>query len=550
MGCSPSKGNNFGTNSSFRRARILLPGTEDVSPREFVSEETRDFSGSADGDTKERNSTGPAQSPQTEPLSTPQKRRTFVSDSPQEAVLLDISGSQVTSNTPGAQGKQKPVEKDTVDKRLAKKPKKISRGVKPVKKKEKEKKAILLEQKVDFPEPLVKAHQAAYGFLNPSITKYDVLLGLLEQATQTQVSVQPMVAFMLLRYEEINRGLEAMAYEGEKLLKENGEHLAWPSPMKNPSSPLKPGSADIDPPPDLLQQLLQYTTQRMRNVCQTVGEIEDSALEEAVEYFASLSELLEEKLQVKRATDARLMQLLTRIETASLRKPGPEDSALFSEDSGIGAESESLAGSERRLRRESCESTGTNITTSSSPMGCNTTTRHWSSSRKLASKNSLSGSLTSIDSTCTIMAKELNDTESILGSASLDDAEEDDIDNDVDDKDMVDRRRANSSPIDPSQRPRRLPPKRIENPRNVEMTLKMKDAISGRIQFVPSHHAISKTKITGSPKNSRQQWTEEDEERSRKRPQTASNYSKGGSTQKPSAQTATLSISRVSEKQG
>ncbi|KAF3844574.1 hypothetical protein F7725_007737 [Dissostichus mawsoni] len=47
------------------------------------------------------------------------------------------------------------------------------------------------------------------------------------------------------------------------------------------------------------------------------------------------------------------MRVLSRIEMASLRKPGPEDSALFSEDSGIGAESESLAGSERRLRRES-----------------------------------------------------------------------------------------------------------------------------------------------------------------------------------------------------
>ncbi|KAJ3594742.1 hypothetical protein NHX12_004049 [Muraenolepis orangiensis] len=516
----------FGTSGSFRRGRILLPGTEDASPGERQSAETRDFSGSTDGDTKERKPTDPAQSSQREPLSSSQKQRTCVPDLPQEVALLDISGT--TSNTPVAQGKQKPLEKDMTDKRLAKKPKKektkISRGVKPVKK-EKAKKNILSEQKVDFPEPLVKAHQAAYGFLNPSLGKYDVLLGLLEQATQTQISVQPMVTFMLLRYEEINRGLEAMAYEGENLLKENGEHLAWPSPTKKPSSsyPLKPGSISVDPPPDLLQQLLQYTTQRMRTVCQTVGEIGDSALEEAVEYFTSLSELLEEKLQVRRATNARLMQLLAQIETASLRKPGPEDSALFSEDSGIGAESESLAGSELRLRRESCESTGTNTTTSSSPTGCSTITRHWPSSQKLASKNSLSGSLTSIDSTCTIMAKELNDTESIMGSTSLDDGEEDDIDNvgdaDLDDKDMVVRRRANSSPIDLSQRPRRLPPKRIENPRNVEMTLKMKDAISGRIKFVPSHNAISK--ITCSPKSSRQQWTEDDEEQSNKRPQTA-----------------------------
>ncbi|XP_056447322.1 photoreceptor cilium actin regulator [Gadus chalcogrammus] len=527
MGCSPSKGKAFGTYGSFRRGRALLPGTEDASPRDFQCVESRDLSVSADGETKERKPVnGPAQSSQREPPFSPQKRRTCLSDPPQEVVHLDISGSQATSNTPAAKGKQKSVEKDTTDKRLAKKPKKTSTGVKPVKK-EKAKKVILSEQKVDFPEPLVKAHQAAYGFLNPSITKYDILLGLLEQATQTQVSVQPMAAFMLMRYEELNRGLEAMAYEGEKLLKENGEHLAWPCPTKKPSSssPVKPASADVDPPPDLLQQLLQYTTQRMQNVCQTVGGIGDSALEEAVEYFASLSELLEEKLHIKRATDARLMQLLTRIETASLRKPGPEDSALFSEDSGIGAESESLAGSERRLRRESCESTETNRTTSSSPIGCNATTRNWRSSRRLAGKNSLSGSLTSIDSTCTIMAKELNDTESILGSFSLDYGEEDDIDGvgdaDVDDRDMVVRRRANSSPIDPSQRPRRLAPKRIENPRNVEMTLKMKDAISGRIQFVPSQHAISKTKVTGSPKHNGEQWREEDEERSCKRPQTA-----------------------------
>jgi len=68
-------------------------------------------------------------------------------------------------------GKQKPVEKDTIDKRLAKKPKKISRGVKPVDKKEKEQKAILSEEKVDFPEPLVKAHQAAYSFFKPKSYK-------------------------------------------------------------------------------------------------------------------------------------------------------------------------------------------------------------------------------------------------------------------------------------------------------------------------------------------------------------------------------------------
>ncbi|KAF1375150.1 hypothetical protein PFLUV_G00236480 [Perca fluviatilis] len=403
----------------------------------------------------------------------------------------------------------------------------MTRGIKGLKKKDKEKDKPPTDQKVDFPEPLVKAHQAAYAFLNPSINKYDDLLGLLEQATQTQVSVQTMVAFMALRYEEIIQGLEEMADEGEKVLKENGEHLAWPSQMKNLSSspPLKSGSANIEPPPDLLQQLLQYTTQRMQNVSQTVGGIGESALEEAVEYFASVSELLEEKLKVKHAVETRLMRLLSRIEMASLRKPGPEDSALFSEDSGIGAESESLAGSERRHRRESCASTGTNRTTPVSPMGYTSMTiRQRVSRQKLASQISPSVSLTSLNSLgsiCTIMANHQKD--SLLGSVSLDYGEEDDNGDDEMDKGMEDvgfRPRSNSSPVDREQQhPRRLPPKRIENPRNVEMTLKMKNAISGRIEFVPSQDANAKTKIVGSPKTSRHQWTEE-EEQSPRRPQT------------------------------
>ncbi|XP_029900172.1 photoreceptor cilium actin regulator [Myripristis murdjan] len=529
MGCSPSKGNNFGTQGSFRRGRMLLPATQE-SHRESQSEdgESRDSTGTAHGDAREKTIAEQTHSLQKEAHSTPQKKRS-VSELAPEAVSVDKLGNQGVDNNTVTQGKEKHVDKkDLTDKKPVRKPKKNNRGIKPVKKKEKEKKALPLEEKVDFPEPLVKAHQAAYAFLNPSINKYDILLGLLEQATQTQVSVQPMVAFMALRYEEIIRGLEDMADEGDKLLKENGEHLAWPSQMKNLSSspPLKSGSANTEPPPDLLQQLLQYTTQRMRNVSQTVGGIGDSALEEAVDYFASVSELLDEKLKAKRAVETRLMQLLTRIETASLRKPGPEDSALFSEDSGIGAESESLAGSEKRHRRESCESTGTNRNTPSSPLACNSMKiRQVVSRRKLMSQISPSVSLTSIDSTCTIMAKEQKDSESLLGSVSLDDGEEDDDDDDEMDGGMENRQagfrmRSNSSPVDSNHQPRRLPPKRIENPLNVEMTLKMKDAISGRIQFLPSPHPSAKTKIVDSPKTSRRQWAE-DEEQSPKRPQTA-----------------------------
>ncbi|XP_034531341.1 photoreceptor cilium actin regulator [Notolabrus celidotus] len=395
--------------------------------------------------------------------------------------------------------------------------------------KKKEKDKQVTEQKVDFPEPLVKAHQAAYAFLNPSINKYDDLLGLLEQATHTQVSVQPMVAFMALRYEEIIQGLEEMVDEGEKVLKENGEHLAWPSQIKNLSSspPTKSGSANIESPPDLLQQLLQYTTQRMRNVSQTVGGIGDSALVEAVEYFASVSELLEEKLKVKRAVESRLMRLLSRIEMASLHKPRPEDSALFSEDSGIGAENESLTGSERRFRRESCGSTGTNRTTPVSSMEYSSMNVRQVSRQKPTRKISPSVSLTSLNSLSsmsTMMAN--NQRDSVLGSVSFDDAEDDDInDEEETDKDRGEqvgfRKRSNFSPLNRDQQsPRRLPPKRIENPENVEMTLKMKNAISGKIQFVPSQNNCSKTKVVFSPRTTRRQWTDE-KEQSPKRPQTS-----------------------------
>lgn len=501
----------------------MLPPAPQDNPRDpqFEDGENHDSSGATNGDTKEKKTGGQTQVLQKELHMTPQKKRLDTEQVNMEAVNIDKLGNQATEKSAVSQRKEKNNDKqDVADKRLNRKPKKNAKGAKVLKKKDKDK--LSEEQKVDFPEPLVKAHQAAYAFLNPSINKYDVLLGLLEQAAETQVSVQPMVAFMALRYEEIIQGLEDMVEEGEKFLKENGEHLAWPSQMKNLSSstPLKSGSPNIEPPPDLLQQLLQYTTQRMRNVSQTVGRIGDCALEEAAEYFASVSELLEEKLKVKRATESRLMQLLSRIEMASLHKPGPEDSALFSEDSGIGAENESLAGSERRQRRESCESTGTNRATPVSPV-------RRVSRRRLRGQISPSVSLTSLNSlgsTCTIMANDQRD--SLLGSVSTEYGEEDVNDYDEVDRDIGDIKEAvqkqlNCSPVDCElQQPRRLPPKRIENPQNVEMTMKMKNAISGRIQFVSSQNPSSKTKASASTKTSTQDWTD-DEVRSPRRPQTA-----------------------------
>nr|XP_020444540.1 uncharacterized protein C2orf71 homolog isoform X2 [Monopterus albus] len=508
----------------------MLPPASQESPRDFSVQDRENCNStrSTYGDTKERKATGQTQVFQKMTHITSQKKRSVPELSP-AAVNMDKSGSQRRVNNTASQRKDNVDKQDVTDKKSVKKVKKNTRGTKVLKKKDKDN--LSTKQNVDFPEPLVKAHQAAYGFLNPGINKYDVILGLLEQAAQTQVLVQPMVAFMVLCYEEIIQGLEEMADEGEEVLKENGEHLSWPSQMKNlsSSSPLKAGRANIEPPPDLLQQLLQYTTHRMQNVSQTVGGIGDSALVEALEYFASVSELLKEKLKVKHAVETRLIQLFSHIEMASLFKPGPEDSALFSEDSGIGAESESLVGSERHHRQNSCESTGTNRAIPVSPMEFTSmNTRQGVSRHKLMSQISPTVSLTSLNplgSTCTIKANDQRD--SLLGSISLDDGEEEDNDDDGEmDRGMVNaqvgfRKQSNSSLEDHKQQhPLHLPPKCIENLQNVEMTVKMKNAISGRIQFVTSQNSGAQTKVTGSPKTSRHQWMD-DEELSARRHQTA-----------------------------
>ncbi|XP_017281592.1 photoreceptor cilium actin regulator [Kryptolebias marmoratus] len=539
MGCSPSKGNNLGPLGTMKKGRMLPFVPQETNPHHEDGEKDKS-TGPTNEDKKEKKGALHTQASQKEAQMTPQKKRPSTEQATVVAVNVNKLENQVMDTSTVSLRKEKTIDKqDLVDKKPCKKTKKNAKGAKTPKKKDMDKNKVSTDQKVDFPEPLVKAHQAAYTFLNPSINKYDSLLGLLEQATQTQVSVQTMVAFMALRYEEIIEGLGEMAEEGEKVLKQHEDHLAWPSQMKNLSSfpPQKSGSVNADTPPDLLQQLLQYTTQRMRNVSRTIGGIGDSALEEAVEYFASVSELLEEKLKVKRAAEVRLMQLLTSIETASLQKPGSEDSALFSEDSGIGAENESLNGSENRNRRESCGSAGTNRSTVS-PKEYTSMNISGALRQKYRTQISPSVSLTSLnslDSTCTIMANDQRD--SILGSVSLDDGEddnndEDEVDGDAGDVQVAFRMQSNSSPVSSEKPPRRLPTKRIENPQNVEMTLKMKNAISGKIQFVQKQNTSSKTKVVGSPKTIRREWTDE-ELQSPKRPQTAAAVRRPGVKKNP-----------------
>nr|XP_054586168.1 photoreceptor cilium actin regulator [Nothobranchius furzeri] len=539
MGCSPSKGSHFATLGPMRRGRMLPAVPQEISSQH--EGESKKSTGSTNVDAKEKTGPSHVQVSQKEAQMTPLKRRPVPEQVNMEAANADKLENQVKVNGAASLKKDKSVDKqDLADKKPGKRTRKTAKGAKTPKKNNKDKSKPSSDQKVDFPEPLVKAHQAAYAFLNPSMNKYDCLLGLLEQATQTQALVQPMVAFMALRYEEIIQGLEEMAEEGEKLLKENGEHLAWPSQMKNlSSSPArKPGSANTEPPPDLLQQLLQYTTQRMRNVSRTVGGIGDSALEEAVEYFASVSDLLEEKLKVKHALENRLLHLLTRIEIASLRKPGPEDSALFSEDSGIGAENDSLNGSEKGHRRESCGSRGTNRS-SGSPMDTYTNNSGLSR-RKYQTQISPSVSLTSLNSlssTCTITPSDPRD--SLLGSVSLDDGEEDDNDNEEADREVgvmkdVLRVRSKSSPLSGTKPPHRLPKTCIENPQNVEMTLKMKNAISGKIQFVQKQKTNANARVANGSKTTGCEWTDE-ELQSPKRPQTSAAVQRPGVKKSPVA---------------
>ncbi|XP_061098604.1 photoreceptor cilium actin regulator-like [Conger conger] len=376
-------------------------------------------------------------------------------------------------------------------------------------------KAFISGQKVDFPESMVKAHQAAYAYLNPNVSKYEVLLGLLDQAAHTQLSLQPMIAFMVLRYEEFTYSLEEMATEGEKMLKDHRDHLSWPCSMMAHCSTTS--AKPENHPPDLMQQLLQYSTERMRLVGDSVSGLGDSALEEASDYFFALSELLDEKLKAKKVAEGRLSEVIAHIEAAAYRKSNPEDLALQSEDSGIGADNESLAGSEKhRYRRESCESAGTTGAKSSShPFNTSSSIQQVEARSSQVGKVSTNFSLNSLD-------KELAYIDS-QGSEDDEDKNEDDEDEDEGEGEgeKKSRLRSNSSPPDPSQLTRHLATTRIENPQNVELTFKMKDAISGRICFNPSQNSNVRSSRGNDIGEGSPPWTE-DEDWQARRPQTAS----------------------------
>ncbi|NXI87230.1 PCARE regulator, partial [Rhipidura dahli] len=189
------------------------------------------------------------------------------------------------------------------------------------------------EKKVDFPELLVKAHQSAYAYLNPNLSKYETILHMANQATQTQLFLQQMISFLVLRFDEINQLLEEIANDGENLLRDVGGNLAWPAEKD-----------DLKEHPDLLQQLLQYTVNKMQLVSGMLASLTSNALQEMCSYLQSAASNLEGKLKAKQSFDEHLLRTVKLLEASTVghSQSHSDDRTLCSEDSGIGVDSESL----------------------------------------------------------------------------------------------------------------------------------------------------------------------------------------------------------------
>eukprot|EP00062_Callorhinchus_milii_P011909 gi/632958540/ref/XP_007895094.1/ PREDICTED: uncharacterized protein C2orf71 homolog [Callorhinchus milii] len=350
------------------------------------------------------------------------------------------------------------------------------------------------EDKVEFPDVLVQSHQAAYAFLNPSLSKYETILTLTEQATQTQLILQQMVSFLAFRFEEVNQALEEIVIGGEKLVKRVGDNLTWPTEQ-----------GVLKDQPDLLQQLLQYTVNKMQAVNGTVALVTGGALQETCGYLQSATDIFQEKLKTKQQMDDRLQRLIAHLEArATQRSHSAPDMTLYSEDSGIGADNDSLKEYcilDKYGRRVSCDVNAYPLCTHSHQSGCPTQScvsnaptcssksHDCAVERRFkdifyasnAPRSSLMKMGNSFDSNATTDAESLKGAESMdLGSLDEEDTNESDTETIAD---GTVPRRPSSTPIEIGSL--RSGPKRIDNPENEEMTIKLKDAISGRIQFVP-----------------------------------------------------------------
>ncbi|GCC30721.1 hypothetical protein chiPu_0009175 [Chiloscyllium punctatum] len=379
--------------------------------------------------------------------------------------------------------------------------------VKSTKQKEKSHSRSVDEEKVDFPTSMVNAHQAVYAYLNPSLSKYDAVLHLIEQAAQTQLILQQMVSFLTLRFEEVNCILQEIAGEGERLVKDVGAQLAWPAGIGAPQEQ-----------PDLLQQLLLYTVNKMQATNGTVTSLTTSALQEACRYLRSATDTFQNRLMVKQGVDERLQKMIVQLEACARQQSHskPRDTALHSEDSGIGGETDSMKeywNPEKCGRRTSSDSNAHLLSRDSHPhpSRLQETLSHitvcTSKSYDTAVDHQLKGTFYStheekVSSSVSVSTSQYaqiqnrsfgsfesltsTDCEALIRTESVDfcslgeDEEEETI------SDII----VNGTPQRPWSSPPeseavRSIPKRMDIPENEEMTIKMKDAISGKIQFVP-----------------------------------------------------------------
>uniref|UniRef100_A0A670HRH9 Photoreceptor cilium actin regulator n=2 Tax=Podarcis muralis TaxID=64176 RepID=A0A670HRH9_PODMU len=401
------------------------------------------------------------------------------------------------------------------------------------------------EEKVDFPELLVKAHQNAYAYLNPNLSKYEVILCMANQATETQLIMQQMVSFLLLRFDEINHLLGEIAQDGEGLLRDVGGNLAWPA-----------GKGNLKEQPDLLQQLLQYTVNKMQLLNGTVASLTSDALQESCSFLQSAGSSLEEKLKAKQAFDERLLRTIKLLE-ASAVKPShshPDDMTLYSEDSGIGIDSESVKDLnllDKQGIQKNCDSSShdhpslnparpsgedqwsctslhatgrshdcalerqfkdifyppapTKSVMPSSAVAPGSTVLQYQNISKTSSPNSMN---------CGVIHEGgcFKDCESTTNEDSDDSSLSEEEGDNLSLSEKGTKEQPRSSPAATYSK-RRPSTKRIESPENEEITLKMKDAISEKIKFVPA-------------KSGKRDWVEDENGKMLRRPSTAAGSQK------------------------
>ncbi|NXE39985.1 PCARE regulator, partial [Ptilorrhoa leucosticta] len=408
------------------------------------------------------------------------------------------------------------------------------------------------EKKVDFPELLVKAHQSAYAYLNPNLSKYEAILHMANQATQTQLFLQQMISFLVLRFDEINQLLEEIANDGENLLKDVGGNLVWPAEKD-----------DLKEHPDLLQQLLQYTVNKMQLVSGMLASLTSNALQETCSYLQSAASNLEGKLKAKQSFDEHLLRTVKLLEASTV---GPsqshgDDRTLCSEDSGIGVDNESLREfsalsqhggqpsdswahrhpSQKHARTAERVNGGTASVGTAASHGC-ALERHFKDvfhsslqSREATSCHdgvpegtSAMPQYASLSKNCSYNSLQSDSAQEgehfkICESADFPSDEDEDDDDDEEEstleedddntslsemgKDALPRSLSSPALTDNMQR---QSIKRTENADTEEIILKMKDAISEKIKFVPA-------------KSRRKEWVEDESGRAvlAKRPSTA-----------------------------